>query len=107
MTTDSNYKYIKFSNGQEVIGEISHLDDDILKLKSDAFCIFVAPNTQPNSRPEIGFLPFAPFTADKELVISKSQVLFVANATPELRDHFKRMTNRSNLIVPNSNGLIV
>ena len=76
------YKLVRLSNGEEVIGQVTETEDTITI--KDGHALF-AP--EPG---KIGFIPFMPYTLAKDGVeISKSFVMFVVEPLESLVDQIK------------------
>tara|TARA_Y100000592_G_scaffold33098_1_gene52579 strand:- start:142 stop:423 length:282 start_codon:yes stop_codon:yes gene_type:complete len=91
------YKLVRLSNGEEVIGQVTETENQITI--KDGHALF-AP--EPG---KIGFIPFMPYTKAKEgVTVDKQFVMFVVDPLDSLVDQIKGkgsriMTPKKDIIV--------
>lgn len=98
MATVENLKLIRFLTGEEVIAELVSETNDTLTLKNPVRVV-VVPGTDPNN-PKVGFAPFASWSDDKVLTISRFHVTFTATPITDFVNNYNGMFG--GLVLPKS-----
>ena len=82
------YKLVRLSNGEEVIGQVDESQTDTITIK-DGHALF-APEAG-----KIGFIPFMPYTKAKDGVsIDRKFVMFIVEPLESLVDQVKGVNTR-------------
>lgn len=92
-----NIKVVRFLTNDELIGTLVEETDTTITIKNPLRIVVMPSKTDPKN-PQIGFVPWMEFSADKEFTISKSFVLVVANPIDEFITQYKSVF--SGLVVP-------
>lgn len=81
---------MKIITGEEVIGEITDLKDDKLKVEQPcAIAILPAQSTMEQHR--MGLIPYAGYTKNHELVIDKRSIVWEAEPAEELYNNYNKI----------------
>ena len=73
-----NLKVIRLYTGEDVVAEVVEVTYTEIKIK-DAARIMVIPYEKDKNRPGVALSPFTHWSQDKEFVLNKNLVLFMAN----------------------------
>jgi len=92
-----NIKILKLLNGEEVIGEVEVISDNVT-IKNPLRVVVMPSMTE--QIPKIGFSPWAPFSVDTKFVIDKSNVLTIMNPITEFLTQYRNAF--SSIVTPNS-----
>jgi hypothetical protein len=112
----NNLKLIRFINGEEVLAE--HIEfgydaqlrnnsgydaPDYITIKNPVRIVLVPSKTNVQT-PSIAFAPWAEFTAEKELTIRLSSVVYIADPINEFKNQYNSMFG--GIVAPSSKLII-
>ena len=83
-----NIKLIRFLTGDEVIVEIVSDTDKNLVIKNP-LRVLIMPSKNDPKNPQIGFVPWAEFSADKEFTLNKDHITTISNPIAEFLSQYK------------------
>lgn len=98
MANPNNVKVLRFLN-EEIIAEIVAETDTTVKVKNPVR-IVVMPNKADPQNPSVGFAPYCEWTEEKELVLSKSFLIFTAEPLTVFTNQYNQQFG--GIIVPES-----
>ena len=102
----SDIKLIKLLNGEELLAEVidTAYNNYTTVLMKNPVRVVVMPNKLDPKTPNIGFAPWAEFTDDKEIEISKASVMAIMNPIKEFLNQYQSMFGK---VVTPTSGLIL
>lgn len=98
----SNIMGFQLVGGQDLIGDVSGLDDPscaIIRVEKPAAVGMMGGQ---NGQMNVGLMPWIPFSEDESFDIPKRNIVVYYVPNEELRNHYNRMFG-SGLIVPSKN----
>jgi len=107
MTTETNkIKLIKMSNRDELLAEVVAKSDRTTTIRQPIRVVYAGVSKADPKTPNIGFLPWAEFSDDKDFTIDNSHIVCIMNPIPEFLNQYKSLFG--GLVLPqNSNKLIL
>ena len=78
-------KYMRLINGEEVVSEIEETETNITFI--NPIRIAVVP-TGEDGEMGAAFVPFSPFSEEKEIVIDRKNILFILEPTSDLKNGY-------------------
>ena len=89
-------KLIRTKSGEDIVSDIDERDD-ILVLDNPAMLIPMADGR--GNQVQMGFGPWVPFTAEKQIEIPRDWVVFITEPADDLKDNYRQAFG-SGLVVP-------
>lgn len=80
-------KLVKFVNGEEILGEVTDLQNTI-HIKNPIRVVIMPPSAV-NPKPSVGFADWIPYVKEKEFVLDKKDILFVKEPVDEFITQYK------------------
>ena len=92
-----NIKIIRLATGEDVIGDIEVMDNQVKVKKS----FVLIPRQQAPGQPvQLMLSPWQPYTDDAEIVVPKDKVITMINPKKDIADNYAQ--NTSGLIKPSA-----
>lgn len=98
----TSIKLLKLVSGDEVLSEISEVGS-VVHLINPVKIVVVPTKNDPRT-PQVGFAPWAQFTADTKFTVDKSHILAIMSPIAEMITQYKSIFSP---IIQKSSGLLV
>lgn len=101
-----NIKLIKFSNGEEIVGDVTEVKALEGYKIENAIRIVIMPPQTPEGKPVVGFAAFIPYVDDKVFTIQRKDIMLIATPSQVIVDQWKAIFLKStSLWVPPVGGI--
>lgn len=104
MATKDPIKYLKLVTGEELVSETFRSAATTVVRLTHPVRIVVMPGSN-QSKPQVGFVPWAPFTDDIDIHLDKSSIIAIMDPIKEIKDNYNSMF--SAIIQPASSPLVI
>lgn len=94
----ANIRVIRLLNGEELIGDLTKIEDQTVTMENIAIVQIVPSSTNPNSM-TIGLIPFAPYAADKSFDFGANHITTFFTPNDDLIANYNRIYGHG-LVVP-------
>lgn len=102
-----NIRYIKLSNGQELVGNQVDTNAKEIIMEKDVAVVFMAQAPDESGNPVVNIAPFAPFSGTKEIPLNKKHIVTNVPANKELSDFYKQATGKATILTPKESSIII
>lgn len=92
---------VKFSSGEEVIGEIS-MPEGAMVMENPCLIQVIDAGSRKQTKMNLKFHPYAPFSKDRTISITNS--VWISEAIPEIEEAYKNA--HSKIIVPDTKIIV-
>mgnify|MGYP006275047889 CR=1 FL=1 len=99
MANAENLKMIRFMTGEEIMGEVTEENNEVLKVKNP-IRVIVMPNKADPKTPSVGFGPYAEFSEDKDFTFNRNHVIVTYTPVTEFVNQYNAIFG--GIVVPNS-----
>ena len=105
--TKETIKYMKLTNGQELVATIKSEKGDKVEMLADVPIVFLVAGSGPNQPPVVNVAPFAPFTSKDTIELDRKDIVFLTDSNKELTDFYKQATGKTSILTPPTAGKII
>ena len=98
-----NIKIIRLATGEDVIGDIEVMDNEVKVKKS---FVLIPRQVAPGQPVQLMLSPWQPYTDDKEVVVDENKVITMINPKKDILDNYTQNTSGIIKASPSQSKLI-